>query len=272
MDANAYLKWIQSADIGLFLYDSRRYYTRCSGVLIEMLACGNPVIVPAGCWLSRQIAKPNHQYLETLNNNLADTNVPLEFTSSNLLANPSEACEAWIKHDSDSSLVTFSACNGSNDSYLAIEEAWQDSNGTLQTHWHVLELHNQNCHLLLRHHKYQIGKMNTTRLRAWSPYGEHQLKIAAACLKPIAANDTSIAAASLGTTFARIEDLPHCFYEVQTHYASYKSNVVHHQRGWKTKHSGKVFITKLLNQTGRESDEASSTKAKAVASLGNANL
>ncbi len=50
-----YQSWLDSADVGLFLYDSSRYVARCSGVLLEMLIRGVPVIVPDGCWLEDQI-------------------------------------------------------------------------------------------------------------------------------------------------------------------------------------------------------------------------
>jgi hypothetical protein len=59
-----YARFVQTADIGLFLYDSKRYYTRCSGVLLEMLTAGVPVIVPGGCWLSAQIADVIYAHLD----------------------------------------------------------------------------------------------------------------------------------------------------------------------------------------------------------------
>ena len=64
LPADEYAHLIQCADIGLFLYDSQRYYTRCSGVLLEMLSAGVPVIVPAGCWLSAQIAEEIYAHLD----------------------------------------------------------------------------------------------------------------------------------------------------------------------------------------------------------------
>jgi hypothetical protein len=53
-----YLDLIRDSDIGLLLYDANQYYARCSGVLVEMLKAGVPVIVPAGCWMADQIAEP----------------------------------------------------------------------------------------------------------------------------------------------------------------------------------------------------------------------
>ena len=55
LDAESYNRFLDSADVGLFLYDPQRYVARCSGVLLEMFIRGVPVIVPKGCWLSEQL-------------------------------------------------------------------------------------------------------------------------------------------------------------------------------------------------------------------------
>ncbi len=62
----AYAELLCSADVGLMLYDSTRYYARCSGVLLEMLCAGVPVLVPAGGWLAAQIESENQRYLDTV--------------------------------------------------------------------------------------------------------------------------------------------------------------------------------------------------------------
>jgi len=55
LDAEAYNSFLDSADVGLFLYNPQRYVARCSGVLLELLIRGVPVVVPQGCWLSDQL-------------------------------------------------------------------------------------------------------------------------------------------------------------------------------------------------------------------------
>lgn len=60
----SYAKLLCSADVGLMLYDPTRYYARCSGVLLEMLCAGVPVLVPAGGWLADQIEFENQRYLD----------------------------------------------------------------------------------------------------------------------------------------------------------------------------------------------------------------
>ena len=61
-----YADLLCGADVGLMLYDSTRYYARCSGVLLEMLCAGVPVLVPAGGWLAAQIESVNQAYLDEI--------------------------------------------------------------------------------------------------------------------------------------------------------------------------------------------------------------
>jgi hypothetical protein len=58
LSTQQYLDLIRNSHIGLLLYDADQYYARCSGVMVEMLKAGAPVIVPAGCWMAEQIAEP----------------------------------------------------------------------------------------------------------------------------------------------------------------------------------------------------------------------
>lgn len=66
LDDQQYATFIKSADIGLLLYHADEYYVRCSGILVEMLSAGVPVIVPGGCWLSQQLAATHDAYLRGL--------------------------------------------------------------------------------------------------------------------------------------------------------------------------------------------------------------
>lgn len=77
LDLERYAELVRSSDIGLLLYDSTRYYARCSGVLLEMLSAGVPVIVPGGCWLSEQIHDENQRHLR----DIATRGTPMTLTS-----------------------------------------------------------------------------------------------------------------------------------------------------------------------------------------------
>ncbi len=66
LDADQYHELIRRSGIGLFLYDSERYHARCSGVLVELLALGVPVVVPGGSWLADQVHEANYERLNRL--------------------------------------------------------------------------------------------------------------------------------------------------------------------------------------------------------------
>ena len=65
-----YIEFIKDADFGLLMYDSRAYFSRRAGVLGELLACGKPVIVPAGCWLAHQLQEIQFVHIETLKDSM----------------------------------------------------------------------------------------------------------------------------------------------------------------------------------------------------------
>lgn len=60
--AEQYDRLVEHSDIGLLLYLRENYYARTSGVLLEYLSAGIPVIVPANTWLSTQIARSMADY------------------------------------------------------------------------------------------------------------------------------------------------------------------------------------------------------------------
>ncbi|MEX2185248.1 MAG: hypothetical protein WD875_00570 [Pirellulales bacterium] len=58
LDEAAYRQLILDADLIVLPYDARHYYARCSGVLVEALSAGVPVIAPALCSMAAQVAGP----------------------------------------------------------------------------------------------------------------------------------------------------------------------------------------------------------------------
>ena len=62
LNSRDYCQLNRQCDIGLLPYNRSRYHARCSGVLVELLSAGVPVVVPAGTWLADQLAEPNRQY------------------------------------------------------------------------------------------------------------------------------------------------------------------------------------------------------------------
>jgi len=64
LTSEEYRDLLLRADVNLLCYDAENYYARSSGVLVESLAVGIPVIVPGGCWLSRQFCARQLEYID----------------------------------------------------------------------------------------------------------------------------------------------------------------------------------------------------------------
>lgn len=52
LDAAQFQQLLTDADLVVLPYDPQLYRRRSSGILIQALAAGRPVVVPSGCWLS----------------------------------------------------------------------------------------------------------------------------------------------------------------------------------------------------------------------------
>jgi glycosyltransferase involved in cell wall biosynthesis len=64
LDSNAYACLLMSSDVVLIPYDAERYYARSSGILVEALSAGIPVIVPAASWMSDVLQPETTSYHE----------------------------------------------------------------------------------------------------------------------------------------------------------------------------------------------------------------
>jgi len=59
LDAPAYYRHLAEADIALIPYDGARYRERSSGVLVEAMAAGLPVVTSTGSWMETQVGADN---------------------------------------------------------------------------------------------------------------------------------------------------------------------------------------------------------------------
>lgn len=66
LDSFAYSELLLAADVVLLPYDAERYYARSSGVLIEALSAGIPVLVPATSWMSDLLQPETTRYHDAL--------------------------------------------------------------------------------------------------------------------------------------------------------------------------------------------------------------
>ncbi len=94
-----YVQLIASADIGLFLYDPNTFRRRCSGVLVEMLAAGIPVVVPAGTWLSQQLESAGAEHVASgTTRDLSARSVGRVGLIANSTEDFAEAIHRMVKH------------------------------------------------------------------------------------------------------------------------------------------------------------------------------
>jgi hypothetical protein len=123
LSSTEYRRLIESGDINLLLYDRDNYYARSSGILIESLACGIPVIVPSGTWLARQFLPQLYAHQEALRDQLPPvrtvsgdtlcwfshgTEAPLDASRSGQLDTAEKAC-AWIRVPERAAALVLSA-------------------------------------------------------------------------------------------------------------------------------------------------------------------
>jgi hypothetical protein len=68
-ESEEFSRQVLATDIGLLLYDRRPYFSRCSGLLVELLSAAAPVLVSAGCWMADQLADATRDYHTSLRHN-----------------------------------------------------------------------------------------------------------------------------------------------------------------------------------------------------------
>lgn len=217
LSAEQYGQRIRSADVGLFLYNGRRYYSRCSGVLLELLICGKPVIVPAGSWLSRQIAPLNAAHLERVDRQQPGGRQRLNLPAQGLPTSPRAGLRCSLPASPHDALLTFRLDGVDDQSYLAVEVVRQQTAGQPRAIQHILEVQQGVCRLLLECAGQRSDAAgDEISLRLWSPYGERGIGITEVECKHLAV--PGISPAAVGVAYARLADLPDWLAQVEKHH------------------------------------------------------
>lgn len=130
LDLAGYAALVRSAGIGLLLYESARYYARCSGVLLELLCAGVPVVVPAGCWLAEQIAEANQSYLDALSSGAQRVEQSPEPPRTLQFGAEAATLECSLEAPCALLLVRFRVTEGAGSGrYLRLELSQRDASG-----------------------------------------------------------------------------------------------------------------------------------------------
>lgn len=252
MGADEYVAWIKSADVGLFLYDARTYYTRCSGVLVEMLACGIPVVVPACSWLSRQIAPSMQGHLarfaETLrhrHSNVMRFDKAGQFGELYCRGGDLSREAISVTQGSDEGILfEFDISGVTCESYLSIEVDEDRGYGIESTRAkHTLELPmNDLCRMFIR----ATGSRRALKIHLSNPFVAPKLHLISVRAMIATGELASMPSSSVGLIYETPVDLQQCFDELDDCLPDYQESANIHANVWRKKHSPAAFVTEIL--------------------------
>ncbi len=279
LDKDQYVQLIRDTNIGLLLYDSKTYYARCSGILVEMLTAGVPVIVPAGCWLSEQIAEVNYQHLDRCRDDLQ----PLAGVLSGGKTGPREAPEEKQKNalsipargqsvaqtislprPAQSLLLSFGwqqpALTGT---YVRFEvEQFDAQKNRLDRFSHI---EGQRAGSRPVRTRISLRPRTTTLKVTWSN-AYHTGPIALVNLEysvPRKAG-SSIPSGAVGLTLADRSQIQPALEEMLEHYEHYRRGAREYSRQWSQRHAPQRTLEILEQQAAQVSNRTGSTREQAA--------
>ncbi len=262
-----YVQLIASTDIGLLLYDSERYYARHAGVLGELLSAGVPVIVPAGCWLSEQIAEPNYAHVDTLLERLRlVARIPATsvlwrnlhgtlqrpgasapcLTFGDALA--SATGELLIPDGASEMVVTFRWIRPEEPGrYVRLAADQYDADGNRVARWATIVGRREGD---LPVPVFVPLRKGSTRVRlSWqNAYDDGLLTVADADVHFLSSAGIpgGVAAGSVGLIAAHVGQLPELVREMFDHYPHYRAAAREFARGWVEKHDPRRTLNHIL--------------------------
>lgn len=231
----AYARWIASADAGLFLYDGQRYFARCSGVLVEMLSAGVPVIVPAASWLSRQLSPRIYEHLDEL------ARTAHSATDSQRIVHGQQSLTVHWQPQHQGLLIAFDQPRSAGDCIAIIAEPLdvQGRERGTADRWILDERPAGPMRVLIK----RPPGASATRItyRPAFPYGAavprpHTGRLMGAEAPPESA---------VGLIAAGPDQLPRLIRELQTHQGHYAQTAAAHADAWTSKHSAAAMFDAL---------------------------
>lgn len=259
-----YVQLIRNADIGLFCYDRQTYFGRCAGVLIEMLASGKPVIVPAGCWLADQIQRPINQHIDRLRTRLPMLRKfswrDVEFSRDNLPLPGGVLC-----FDQDRNPLS-----------TRIEVPQGTQMAVVKFDWLFPNVHGTYCHIDCRQidegetevradrrsvgiSRDRSGAMALFRLHPdathlsislTNAFDASTISIRSFCVELLGgereSSPSGLPIGSVGVIAATSDALPACVDELMLNYSHYRRSATAHARNWAAFHRPEATIDRLL--------------------------
>jgi len=251
LGVDEYVDYIKQSDIGLFLYDGRRYFSRCSGVLVEMLAAGVPVITPNACWLEEQYTDANQQYLQQVAN---DTDA-ISITTADATIGPTEQqlVESVRLKNSADALLTLQwadvAADAAETKFARLICRQLDAAGTVIDEYHLVMRSDRERTAALAP---VDDRCCTLQVAAASAYCDDRADVSLELRQlPAPADLKHRAMGAVGLAFDREEDIGRLIRDIVRHHQHYQNNARQHAGLWRKKHSPAA----VLNYFARPEDQ-----------------
>ncbi len=268
---DAYIDLIRKSDIAVFLHDGRAYYTQCSGVLVEMLAGGVPVLVPAGSWLADQVSESIYEHLDNLRStaSVIDSHqpgprewrmsLPADCVSAGpIFGNAAAAAECGIDipPETYAALVSFAWNTRTPPGTYARVAVQREGPGMGEAATSTVAILGPRS----------IGKLvstlvslegHTTRIKlslsnaydaAWMSVSHVEIRL----LGAPANGASTYPAGSVGLVFADVEQLPLLVRDMREHYAHYLENARTFATTWRHQHDAQQVVERLLSGDGQQ--------------------
>ncbi len=243
-----YVQLIRESDIGLLMYDSRRYYARRAGVLCEFLCAGVPVIVPAGCWLSEQIAEAGFEHLDQLVSRVATATEQLHFSRFTKAADtqPGVVTTSFtVPQDAGDAILSFHG-EQTPGSFLRIEmEQFDAAEQSLSTFCHVVG-------------QRAAGKPPRAMWRIDARAMSVRITLRDAFTQATPAGDVQLdwlprdldrPLSSVGLIAADEQHFGRLLREICDHYAHYRQSALRFSPSWRRAHDPRLTVAHLTGHT-----------------------
>lgn len=250
MESEAYLELIRSAQIGLLLNDPEQYSARCSGPLIELLAAGTPILVPAGSWLSGQVDGVNQQHLRRV---LEEATTVWNVERKDLRPDPGTEVTYTIEappYEGDLVVSFISDAARLPGRFVGISVVQLDSReAVIARSLQVLETHDAEPKATWKHGLFHL-RADTRRvrfsLRAAYRSGDEPLReLRVRFLE----NQHPLGA--VGLVYSGVQQLPELLRDLVQHYPHYAESARRLAEPWARKHSVKRMFDRLHERAAR---------------------
>jgi hypothetical protein len=241
LDSDKFCRQTLQTDIGLLPYDRASYSVRCSGILVDLLAVGAPVVVPAGTWLADQLAEATREYHVSLRHGQRVCS-RLAARSGSRLAVPAGTSDLvlFLRWPVDLKL-----CSGA---YASVETTYWNHDGQRLGMWPIVVGPGRPDRLSTG--MVRLPAATAAVSLAWrNAYGPQPLdfrEVEMCCLTAEADRQTPRGA--VGLVAADVAQFPELLAEIVEHFAHYRQTAAGLARRWSEWNNPARVMAELLSQ------------------------